>query len=70
MTFELSMSTDWHLSEAISRLEAQGIDARIGPCGLDYPHVLAISGVKATQEGLVRGWVLQLDPDAERVLRP
>jgi len=70
MKFELNMSSEQHLTEAIAGLKTQGVDARIGRCGFVYRHVLVVEGMEAAQEGLVRGWVLQLDPHAERVLPP
>jgi hypothetical protein len=70
MKIELNMSTDWHLTEAVARLRRQGIDAKKGKSTLNYPHVLVIAGVEGAQEGLVRGWVLEIDPNAERVIPP
>jgi hypothetical protein len=66
MRFELKMSTDLHLAEAIKRLQLQGIDAKPGTTGL----VLVIAGVEAAQEAPIRGYVLQIDPNAVRVLPP
>jgi hypothetical protein len=70
MEFQFNMSTSWQLAEVLERLKRQGVEAGIGRCSLDYPHVLVISNVEAAQIGLVRGWVLQVDPEVERVVPP
>ena len=67
MKFELSMSSDVHLTEVIARLNGNGVDAMAGACGLEHAHVLVISGIEAAQVGIVRGWVLQIDPVAELI---
>jgi hypothetical protein len=67
MKFELNMSSELHLTEVMARLKGNGIDANIGSCRIDYPHILVISGVEAAQVGIVRGWVLQIDPVAELI---
>lgn len=67
LTFELSMSSEHHLTEVIARLNGNGINAGVGRCGPTYEHVLEISGIEAAQVGIVRGWVLQIDPVAELI---
>ena len=67
LTFELNMSSESHLTDVISRLKGNGIDAGVGRCGPGYEHVLVISGIEAAQVGIVRGWVLQIDPVAELI---